>query len=116
MSQYYVVKVNKVYRIDKDKFRFNIVKESCDIIERVVERYRDMIIEDTIMDMYNNLQYAQGISIRDVSFKYNDDIYVKAEVVQVVNIKIRRFCIKFSNDQMDEFCEYIMVIFCCRIV
>lgn len=102
MPQYYVAKANKVYRIDKDKFRFNIVKESCDIIERAVERYRDMIIEDTIMDMYNNLQHAQGTSIRDVSLKYNDDIYVKAEAVQVVNIKIRRPCTKFPNDQMDE--------------
>lgn len=116
MPQYYVAKANKVYRIDKDKFRFNIVKESCDIIERAVERYRDMIIEDTIMDMYNNLQHAQGTSIRDVSLKYNDDIYVKAEAVQVVNIKIRRPCTKFPNDQMDESCEYIMVTFCCRTV
>ncbi|XP_062566869.1 uncharacterized protein LOC134229181 [Saccostrea cucullata] len=102
MPQYYVAKANKVYKIDKDKFRFNIVKESCDIIERAVERYREMIIEDTITEMYNNLQHAQGTSIRDVNLKYNDDIYIRASSISVVNVKIRRPCTKFPNDQMDE--------------
>lgn len=107
MPQYYVAKANKVYKIDKDKFRFNIVKESCDIIEKAVERYRDMIIEDTITDMYNNLQHARGTSIRDVNLKYDDDIYIKASPISVVNVKIRRPCTKFPNDQMDESCKYI---------
>jgi hypothetical protein len=105
MPQYYVAKANKVYRIDKDKFRFNIVKESCDIIEKAVERYRDLIVEDTITDMYSNLQHARGTSIRDVNLKYDDDIYVKASSISVVNVKIRRPCTKFPNDQMDESCK-----------
>ena len=107
LPQYYVAKATKVYKIDKEKFRFNIIKESCDIIQKAVERYRDMILEDTIMEMYNNLQHAQGTSIHDISQKYNDDTYVKAPVISVVNVKIRRPCTKFPNDQMDESCKFL---------
>ncbi|KAK3085925.1 hypothetical protein FSP39_010784 [Pinctada imbricata] len=61
-----------------------------------------MIIEDTITEMYNNLQHAQGTFLDDFKLKYEDDTYQKAQPINVVNIKIRRPCSKFPSEGMDE--------------
>jgi hexosaminidase len=105
MPQYYTTKKNKVYKINREKFQFRIVKESCDIIEKAVIRYKDVIINDTILDMYDNLQHAQGSSFEDVEVKYEKDMYRRAPYLEVVTIKIRKPCVKLPSDKMDESCK-----------
>lgn len=105
MPQYYTTKKNKVYKINREKFQFRIVKESCDIIEKAVIRYKDVVINDTILDMYDNLQHAQGSSFEDVEVKYEKDMYRRAPYLEVVTIKIRKPCVKLPSDKMDESCK-----------
>lgn len=102
MPQYYTTKKNKVYKINREKFQFRIVKESCDIIEKAVIRYKDVIINDTILDMYDNLQHAQGSSFEDIEVKYEKDMYRRAPYLEAVTIKIRKPCVKLPSDKMDE--------------
>ncbi|KAJ8302882.1 hypothetical protein KUTeg_019278 [Tegillarca granosa] len=100
LPQYYVAKSNRVYRLDKDNFQFKISKETCDIIVKAIQRYKDYILNDSVMDMYDNFQNAQATPIEDVAQKYEEDLYTKAPVITSLTIKIRRPCTKYPSDDL----------------
>lgn len=104
LPQYYVSKKDKIYKIDKSSFRFDMSKVKCDIIEKAVERYRPYILEDAVEDMYDNFQHAQSTVFEDPSLKYDTPLYLNAPVVSKVLIKIHKPCDKYPHENMDESC------------
>ncbi|XP_033755247.1 uncharacterized protein LOC117338139 [Pecten maximus] len=102
MPQYYITSQTKLFRLDREKFHFRISKETCDIIEKAIERYKDYILYDSVQDMYDNLQHAQGSSLEDVYEKYGDEVHTQAGYIDELNIKIRQPCTRLPHDKMDE--------------
>lgn len=106
MPQYYVSKKDKVYKIDRASFRFNLSKIKCDIIEKAIERYKPYVLEDPVEDMYDNFQHAQSTLFEDPSIKYDTPLYLNAPVVPRVLIKIRKPCSKYPSAKSDETCKF----------
>ncbi|KAL4235005.1 hypothetical protein ACF0H5_006644 [Mactra antiquata] len=102
MPQYYVSKKDKVYRIDKTNFKFDVSKIKCDIIEKAVDRYRTYILEDAVEDMYDNFQHAQSTMFEEPSLKYDTPLYMEAPLVTRVLIKIRKPCARYPTAKSDE--------------
>ncbi|XP_021348205.1 uncharacterized protein LOC110447083 [Mizuhopecten yessoensis] len=102
MPQYYITSQTKLFRLDREKFHFRISKETCDIIEKAIERYKDYILYDSVQDTYDNLQHAQGSSLEDVYEKYGDEVHTQAGYIDELNIKIRQPCTRLPHDKMDE--------------
>ncbi|XP_069112408.1 uncharacterized protein [Argopecten irradians] len=102
LPQYYITSQTKLFRLDREKFHFRISKETCDIIEKAIERYKDYILYDSVQDMYDNLQHAQGSSLEDVYEKYGDEVHTQAGYIDELNIKIRQPCTRLPHDKMDE--------------
>ncbi|XP_045192314.2 uncharacterized protein LOC123548818 isoform X3 [Mercenaria mercenaria] len=102
MPQYYVTKKDKVYRIDRASFRFDLSKIKCDIIERAIERYKPYVLEDPVEDVYDNFQHSQSTMFEDPSIKYDKPLFLNAPVVPRVLIKIRKPCAKYPTAKSDE--------------
>ncbi|KAL5021202.1 hypothetical protein ScPMuIL_000357 [Solemya velum] len=102
MPQYYIAKKKVLYRLDKVNFSFSVVQESCDVIEQAVERYKRIILEDSVQDPYDNLQNAQGSSYREPAPKYEDTPYARAPHLTGISVKIRRPCTKYPSETSDE--------------
>lgn len=102
MPQYYVTKKDKVYKIDRASFRFDLSKIKCDIIEKAIERYRPYVLEDPVEDMYDNFQHAQSTMFEEPSVKYDKQLYMSAPVIPRVLVKIRKPCDKYPSAKSDE--------------
>ncbi|XP_052815618.1 uncharacterized protein LOC128242495 isoform X2 [Mya arenaria] len=102
LPQYYIAKKDKIYRVDKFNFRFDISKVRCDIIEKAIERYKPYILEDAIEDMYDNFQHSQSTMFEDPALKYDTPLFLNAPVVSKVLVKIQNPCTKFPHAKMDE--------------
>lgn len=112
LPQYYITSNTKLFRLDREKFHFRVSKETCDIIEKAVDRYKDYILYDSVQDMYDNLQHAQGSSLEDVYEKYGDEVHSQAQYIDELNIKIRQPCARLPHDKMDESCKWVFLYSC----
>ncbi|XP_060596365.1 uncharacterized protein LOC132750412 isoform X1 [Ruditapes philippinarum] len=102
LPQYYVSKKDKIYRIDRASFRFDLSKIKCDIIEKAIERYRPYVLEDPVEDVYDNFQHSQSTMFEDPSIKYDKQLFLDAPVLPRVLIKIRKPCSKYPTAKSDE--------------
>lgn len=105
MPQYYVTKKDKVYKIDRASFRFDLSKIKCDIIEKAIERYKPYVLEDPVEDMYDNFQNAQSTMFEEPSIKYDKLPFLNAPSIPRVLVKIRKPCDKFPSAKSDESCK-----------
>lgn len=105
MPQYYVTKKDKVYKIDRASFRFDLSKIKCDIIEKAIERYKPYVLEDPVEDVYDNFQNAQSTMFEEPSIKYDKPPFLNAPSIPRVLVKIRKPCDKFPTAKSDESCK-----------
>lgn len=108
--QYMKERKGKAFRI-MPNFTFNVSDKSCFIIEKAVQRYRTIILNYSLRDMHDNLEYAKGSDFEPEHLKYSSPPFTNASALNMMSVRIRTPCGKaYPSEKMDESCKCTILL------
>lgn len=101
----YVVNNSLVFIIRKETFKINIRNNSCDVLEKAVERFKENIFKFSLEEYYTNLVNIESSGFFSLDEKYEQLMYTKALDLTTLHIYVNSKCDQYPSVQSDESCK-----------
>ncbi|XP_060072713.1 beta-hexosaminidase subunit alpha-like [Ylistrum balloti] len=98
LPQKYKVNRNIVYYIDHEHFEIIKTKNTCDILEKAIQRYHDIIFTFALEEIHENFDILLPKSKLDVT----SEMYSNAENIQTLRINVQTRCDKYPSEDSKE--------------
>ncbi|XP_069133008.1 beta-hexosaminidase subunit beta-like [Argopecten irradians] len=96
LPQKYTAKGDIVYNIDNNKFEIMKLGKSCDILEKAIERYNDIIFTFAMEEVHENYDHLVASPVS------SSELYLNAKEITTLKISIKNPCDKYPGEKSKE--------------
>ncbi|XP_033752809.1 beta-hexosaminidase subunit alpha-like [Pecten maximus] len=98
LPQKYTVKRDIVYNIDNVNFKIIKTQNTCDILEKAIQRYEDIIFTFAMEEIHENFENL----LPKTGSHRTSEMYLNAKGIRTLKIAVKNPCNKYPNENSKE--------------